>query len=190
MVGILFLVGQGLEEPGVIDELLNIEANPCKPRYEMADDAPLVLWDCVFSEEEDEDGSDTLRWVYAGDAVSVPSLSAKNDGKFGLGAVADVLWDQWRRSKTEELLTGSLLDLVISQGDSTAMTRGGFRNPARASRSQKIFYGGDNARLGGSYVPILQKPRNSSLEEQNERYVAGRKFRREETGAVDGGGDD
>ena len=48
MVAILFLIGQGLESPSLIDELLDIRKTPAKPRYEMADDAPLVLWDCIF----------------------------------------------------------------------------------------------------------------------------------------------
>lgn len=33
MMAILFLVGQGLEKPEIIDELLNIERNPQKPQY-------------------------------------------------------------------------------------------------------------------------------------------------------------
>ncbi|KAI9871922.1 MAG: hypothetical protein M1823_008314, partial [Watsoniomyces obsoletus] len=41
MVGILFLVGQGLEDPSIVDALLDVERNPGKPLYEMADDARL-----------------------------------------------------------------------------------------------------------------------------------------------------
>ena len=33
MMAILFLIGQGMEKPEVIDELLNIEKNPQKPQY-------------------------------------------------------------------------------------------------------------------------------------------------------------
>lgn len=45
---VLLLVGQGLEEPGVVDALMDMDTNPCKPEYEMADELPLVLWDTDF----------------------------------------------------------------------------------------------------------------------------------------------
>jgi tRNA pseudouridine38/39 synthase len=73
MVAILFLVGQGLENANVcccsgcccnrwarlnllpiinpvqiIEQLLDIEATPRKPSYEMADPEPLVLWHCEY----------------------------------------------------------------------------------------------------------------------------------------------
>ena len=50
MVAILFLVGQGLEDPAIVNALLDVEGNEHigRPQYEMADDGPLVLWDCRF----------------------------------------------------------------------------------------------------------------------------------------------
>ncbi|CAI9609852.1 unnamed protein product [Staurois parvus] len=50
IMGVLFLIGQGKEEPEVIKELLNVEKNPCKPQYNMAVEFPLVLYDCQFDE--------------------------------------------------------------------------------------------------------------------------------------------
>ncbi|GEQ69712.1 hypothetical protein JCM33374_g3386 [Metschnikowia sp. JCM 33374] len=52
MVAVLFLVGQGLEAPSVVQELLDISRYPSKPLFEMANDLPLVLYDCVFPEME------------------------------------------------------------------------------------------------------------------------------------------
>lgn len=52
MVAVLFLAGQKLESPGLVDDLLNIDKFPSKPLYEMANDLPLVLYDCVFPEME------------------------------------------------------------------------------------------------------------------------------------------
>lgn len=48
MVAVLFLVGQGLEPASVVADLLDGEKHPRRPNYVLADDAPLVLWDCVF----------------------------------------------------------------------------------------------------------------------------------------------
>ncbi|KAI3459978.1 hypothetical protein Pfo_016641 [Paulownia fortunei] len=48
MVAVLFLIGQGLESPNVMDELLDVERTPRKPQYKMAPEIPLVLQSCEF----------------------------------------------------------------------------------------------------------------------------------------------
>ncbi|KPP56802.1 tRNA pseudouridine(38/39) synthase-like [Scleropages formosus] len=48
MMAVLFMIGQKLEKPDVIDQLLDVEKNPRKPQYSMAMDYPLVLYDCHF----------------------------------------------------------------------------------------------------------------------------------------------
>jgi len=188
MVAILFLVGQGLEDPSVVDDLLDVEKNPGRPMYEMADDAPLVLWDCIFP----DDGTNSLRWIYAGDESTIPALTTKGDGKYGLGGVVDELWTQWRSAKMQEILAGRLLDLAIGQGDRSALHRGGFRDPPNvAFRSQKVFDGSETARMVGAYVPVMKKPTMDALEAQNAKYVAGRLARRGAKKAAEAGdGDD
>ncbi|XP_057281976.1 tRNA pseudouridine(38/39) synthase [Pezoporus wallicus] len=55
MMAVLFLIGQGMESPEVIDELLDVEKNPQKPQYSMAVEFPLVLYDCEF---------ENIQWLY------------------------------------------------------------------------------------------------------------------------------
>ncbi|KAM6045029.1 tRNA pseudouridine(38/39) synthase isoform 2-T2 [Theristicus caerulescens] len=55
MMAILFLIGQRMESPEIIDELLDVEKNPRKPQYSMAVEFPLVLHDCEF---------ENLQWLY------------------------------------------------------------------------------------------------------------------------------
>ncbi len=52
IMSVLFLVGQGKEKPSIVDQLLDIEQNPCKPQYPMASELPLVLYDCEFDDIE------------------------------------------------------------------------------------------------------------------------------------------
>lgn len=47
-VTVLVLIGKGLEEPEVVKSLLDVEKVAAKPCYPLADDGPLVLWDCHF----------------------------------------------------------------------------------------------------------------------------------------------
>jgi tRNA pseudouridine38/39 synthase len=106
-------------------------------------------------------------------------LTTRTDGKFGQGGVVDEVWAQWRKSKMDEILSSSLLDLVISQGDGSAMGRGGLRDvEAVKSRSQKIFDGSETPRMAGRYVPVMQKPRLESVEAQNAKYRARKESQR------------
>ncbi|KAJ9610257.1 pseudouridine synthase deg1 [Cladophialophora chaetospira] len=187
MAAVLFLIGQGLEEPSIIDELLDIDKNPGRPMYEMADDAPLVLWDCIFPDKDPQPGeemADSLDWLYAGDEATIPSLttsSTKSDGKFGTGAVVDELWTQWRDAKMQEVLAGSLLDLAISQGDGSSFERGATRDGHSQSaglRTQKVFDGSSRARIQGRYVSVMNKPKMDSLEVLNAKWLKSRNARR------------
>lgn len=180
MVAVLFLIGQRLEPPSIIDELLDIEKNGCRPTYEMASDGPLVLWDCTFPLDKTRSQDDELDWVYAGDARSLEGITTKADGKYGLRGVVDEVWTNWRKHKIDETLASALLDLVVRQGDGSAFDRGGFRQlEAKTCRSQKLFDGSETARMAGKYIPVMEKPRTEPVDVQNAKYRDGKGSRRE-----------
>ncbi|UNI19846.1 tRNA pseudouridine(38/39) synthase [Purpureocillium takamizusanense] len=179
MVALLFLVGQGLEKPSLISELLDVTTNPRKPSYVMADEVPLVLWDCLFPDLDEEarrmgaaaaDGgdrvlterTDALEWIYVGDEYA--------PNKYGQFGVVDGLWELWRERKMDELLANQLLQLVSQQGvpAGTAPTGGG---GGRASASARVYEGGNAGRLAGKYVPVMRKEMMQSPEEQNDKYA-------------------
>jgi tRNA pseudouridine38/39 synthase len=53
IIASLFLVGRGLEDVGMIKQLLDTKANPSKPNYNMGDPLPLTLHECGYSEPLD-----------------------------------------------------------------------------------------------------------------------------------------
>ena len=182
MIAILFLVGQGLEMPSLVDELLNVGNNPCKPHYEMADDAPLVLWDCIFPQEESGSRDDALEWVYVGDYVGneegiVRAGGSKGGGKYGMGGVVDDMWRVWRRRKMDEILAGTLLDLIVGQGriNQEDIVEGRMRNANRTG-SQKVFQGDNGYKLRGKYIPVMERPKMETVEAINARYVKKKGF--------------
>ena len=61
MVAILFTIGQGLESPLIITDLMDTNKFPTKPQYEMAHDIPLVLYDCEFPSMEWKSTDDEYR---------------------------------------------------------------------------------------------------------------------------------
>ncbi|KAL8738765.1 MAG: hypothetical protein Q9190_007955 [Brigantiaea leucoxantha] len=183
MVAILFLIGQGLESPSLIDTLLNVKQCPQKPTYEMADDAPLVLEDCIFSHTRDKSGPDVLNWVYVGDQLEQRGKdsngSGKGDGKYGLGGVVDELWKVWRSRKMDEILAGTLLDVAV-RGNRGSLYRQQVETRTESTiqiqnDSQKVFQGGDTYRLVGKYIPVLDRPRMDTVDVINARYAKKRR---------------
>ncbi|KAL5336092.1 pseudouridine synthase [Aspergillus crustosus] len=174
MVAILFLVGQGLEPPTVVRDLLDISKNPRRPVYEMASDAPLVLWDCVFPPLDSDSREDALNWIYAGDYRQARNQYAKAAGKFGLGGVVDDLWSIWRQRKMDEILAGALLDLALEQGDQNVLGGANIKNIQREiqNKLQRVFVGGNEGKAGGKYVPLMQKRKIEAVEVLNARWLA------------------
>ncbi|KAG6005017.1 hypothetical protein E4U21_000532 [Claviceps maximensis] len=182
MVAILFLVGQRLESPALVSELLDTDRNPCRPSYVMADEVPLVLWDCIFpdlltgredgQQEQEDDGNhdriDGMNWIYVGDEHP--------PNKFGQFGVMESTWRLWRGHKMDELLSAQLLDKISKQGQQhqrSATDDDGRRavNKKAQGSSERIFEGGNGGRLGGRYVPVMKKELLQSAEEQNDRYA-------------------
>lgn len=180
MVAILFLVGQGLEEPSIVSRLLDVSQTPARPHYEMANDAPLVLWDCLFPEKHNsrEDG---LQWLYCdSQSEARDRKQAFSTGSLGPGGIDEVLWAGWRQKKMDEILAGSLLDVVAARETSlpdkstNSQVSKPYDNPFHSpmsAPSTKIFDGGNRARLKGEYTPIMARKRMESPKVVNARWL-------------------
>ncbi|EAQ86611.1 hypothetical protein CHGG_07864 [Chaetomium globosum CBS 148.51] len=183
MVAILFLVGQGLEKPSIVTDLLDVEKNPRKPNYAMAEEVPLVLWDCIFPKvdnaeqaaldvhDPDAEGNtsmkDAIDWVWLGE--DKPSYL------HGPGGLVDSMWACWRERRMDELLANRLLDAVARKPDlSRRLAESG--PPEKPSSSQRVYEGGDSARASGTYVPVLKKRLLASPEEVNDKWAQRKGF--------------
>lgn len=173
MIAILFLIAQGLEEPSLVKNLLDVTKTPRKPEYEMADDCALVLWDCVFP-----DGM--LSWV-----------NAHGGGRDGRFEVMDDVWAIWHKAKIDEVLAGTLMDALSSVRETptppspaSLMTGhpGEFVVTDKAvaiatakkdakKKSQVIILGGHEPRFRGRYTPVLQRRTMDDVEAINRRYA-------------------
>ena len=184
MIAILFLIGQGLEKPELISQLLDTKLTPRKPIYEMATDAPLVLWDCIFPAEASGSRDDALDWVWIGDECGADNEQSqatsgfKGLGKYGYGGVIDELWELWRKKKMDEVLAGSLLNVAIAQGRNSDVM------PEQPRpQHQKTYFGGDSYEHRGAHVTVMQRGKQEAAEEVNARWLA-----RKGAAAVEKGG--
>ncbi|KAF3042783.1 hypothetical protein E8E11_003621 [Didymella keratinophila] len=192
LISVLFLVGQRLESPQLVTDLLDMSKNPTRPKYEMASDAPLVLWDCIFpakeevvhAESEDRrDGyEDSLQWVYVGDEGGVEPKASNSKtlgkgsgvgrGKWGRGGVVDDVWEVWRGHKIDETLSGLLMERIASLGTSTLDRESADEESAGSARAgPRVFDGGNFGRAKGNYIPVLNRERQEPVEVVNERYA-------------------
>lgn len=190
LVAMLFLVGQGYEEPSIIDDLLDVQKTPAKPMYDMASDVPLVLWDCIFPSAEavglaDHSAGealsasgyeDAMNWVYVGDENGGRDrgrrpAAASEDGKHGRNGVMEELWALWRKRKMDEILAWNLMELVATQGERPKMAH--LQELANdEERSARIFDGSEVPRTVGKYVPVMQRDRMEEPDVVNARYAA------------------
>lgn len=173
MVAILFLIGQGLEKPSLVDDLLDIKKTPQKPVYDMADAAPLVLEDCRFPDLD-------LQWIYLSDYTGteggIAKTGGKGDGKYGLGGAVDELWKVWHKHKIDEVLAGSLLDSTVRGHDSEGIENEKQDISRINPQSQKVYLGGDSPRLAGKYIPVLERSRMDTVASVNAKYLQRKGF--------------
>ncbi|XP_072974579.1 uncharacterized protein [Typha angustifolia] len=70
MVAVLFMIGQGLESPNIVDALLDTSKIPKKPQYNMAPELPLLLHSCEF---------DNIKFICSSDASQAVSDHLKKE---------------------------------------------------------------------------------------------------------------
>ncbi|KAK3387108.1 pseudouridine synthase [Podospora didyma] len=170
MVSIIFSVGQGLEPPSLVSDLLDVNKNPRRPGYVLADDVPLVLWDCVFPNlDEWKDGQtvneESIDWIWLGE-----------DNPLYLHApsgLVDHMWENWREKKIDELLAGQLLQYIATKPDlSKRRERGEIFLPT----GQRVFEGGNRGNPAGRYTPVMKRILMQSVEEVNNKWAEKKGF--------------
>lgn len=149
MMGILFLVGRNLEKTSLVDELMDVDANPNKPNYDMANDIPLVLYDCVFPDME---------WITATDLSN---------------AAAKVLKERavMRQQILEHSIKSQVMNMMeeVFLGDNSKMQT--------ISKGGGIIDVGDGKGHNfKKYTPVLKRDRTDLFEVINARWLAKKKL--------------
>lgn len=176
----LFLVGSGLEHPKVIAELMNVEegAEPThepgeiytvvgsKPDYQMADDLPLMLWECGYDESE-------LDWRTC--ELDERKVVVRGDLHLQVQSI-------YTRSRIHAALDQHFLRAVEVHHPSSSMPiplEVGVDKHAREKVINVPLGGGVFKRLQ-KYKPLLERNRLDVVEVMNERWRLGKGSRRVE----------
>ncbi|XP_053551287.1 LOW QUALITY PROTEIN: tRNA pseudouridine(38/39) synthase [Bombina bombina] len=149
IMGVLFLIGQGREDPEVIRDLLDVQTNPRKPHYNMAVELPLVLYDCHF---------DDVQWVTEKEAHGVTVSHMQR------------LWSQ-------EAIKTHILYMSLSLLDSVPVTNEtGIVLMSRVwSLCNTLVYDQSSGLIEGvsarTYTPLMKRHLCQGLDERLQHYV-------------------
>ncbi|GAA5956476.1 hypothetical protein JCM3765_003456 [Sporobolomyces pararoseus] len=175
IVAILFLVGAGLEPPTIVDRLLwtsdrtettisrNQPPEPFvdmdrKPSYQIADDLPLILWQCGFNSTELSWRTDNV--PREGDVGSKPSdLEPYMDHNGRLKLVLDP-HETFRRSYLEmyETYTQYRLKSIILKHHLAALSFNAPSPPSQTTPSHPSVSTSSDSNYDSPSVPIARPP--------------------------------
>lgn len=157
IVGLLFLVGQGKEEPSVITELLNVEKYPCKPQYSMSAEIPLVLFDCQYESIDDT-------WRY--DHLELEKL-------------IKTMQDQWVQQNTKATIAKRMIDHLEAKFEESKRT---YTDDAKSIENRKdlnqtyLYLQGQSQGYTKKYTKLTERVASSSLEDRVNHFVKKRRL--------------
>lgn len=166
MMSVLFLVGQGLEPPETIRDVLDIEKVPSKPDFPMASDLPLVLYDCEFKD---------IEWFYSfKDSTYDPFPSSLR-----IYLHYNELWNvQMIRSLTYQYYltkVGSFPAVMPDKSAKTILDLVKERESAWSDGAALIPLGAGKETRVNKYKPVLLRPRCDSDQLKKEKYEVRKK---------------
>jgi tRNA pseudouridine38/39 synthase len=147
MMAILFLVGQRLEAPEIVRDLLDMEKYPTKPEYVMASDVPLVLYDCLF---------ENLNWIYPEETNRIHQRVVRD------------CFAQWHESKMRETLS-ALLCGAVSRSQGLPI---GNNDDGKVS----VWAGSGERHPTKSYRNVAKRKRQEDFATLNERYLKSARY--------------
>ncbi|TDL26981.1 tRNA pseudouridine synthase [Rickenella mellea] len=204
IMGVLFLIGSGLEPPSVMTALLNTDKTApyppgqdgepvpdvvdCKPEYQMADGLPLMLWDCAYSEDD-------VKWRGDDGAFRHPpepsdSQTDERSTKNGETHLYNQVQSIHSRSLIHSALDAHFLRAasIFHPPPPVHLPLSAPLTNSNAPFTLRVPLGGGMYRhcSSRSYIPLLRRKRLEPVEVVNERWRVGKGGRR----AVKRNGDD
>lgn len=144
MMSILLVIGQEIEPPELVSQLLDVDNTPRRPVYPMAADYPLVLYDCEFPSN--------VEWLPCRTIQAKQQLTVD-------------MFNMWHRRKIE----GSLIDLLqstLQNYTEFSVNDIPLNNPIRANLGDGI------GKPTSNYKPIMTRERLATPDEVNKKWKA------------------
>lgn len=208
IMAILFLVGTGLERPSLVSALLNVDPkNPykpfrkedekeelevveTKPEYQMADGAPLVLWECGYAEEDVQWRNDRSSCSEKKDLENLDSddskSNLKDEKRLTQRDLSSNLHTHLSAIHAQSLIHTNLYAHFLKAANLHGHSPPPSYFPVHRKDASEMVQGtvlsvplgGGRYRRGANYVAVLQRKRGEEVETVNERWREGKGRRR------------
>lgn len=189
------MVGARLEPPSVVSQLINTTERPLppehsdqplelldrKPNYELADDLPLVLWQCGFNKAD-------FSWRIDNQPVGDELQGLEDDGRTTFSRLETFKrsYLDMHESYTRERLRAIILKHHLSAFSHFAPSTDEIATSEELS-AQRTLAAGVLAPLGAgrfsrsvTHQPLMSRPRSERPEDLNARWASGRGARKME----------
>lgn len=145
IMSILLLIGEGLEKPEVVLELLDVEKNPRKPQYSLARDYPLNLFRVEYRDHSEEgEAAESIK----------EEIKWRFDKESGL---VDDLQRIWTRYAVKAEMINSMIENIYKETEI----------PVSTSQTSDLIEGV----RAKKYIPLLERQKCESLDARIEHYV-------------------
>ncbi|XP_017470922.1 PREDICTED: tRNA pseudouridine(38/39) synthase isoform X2 [Rhagoletis zephyria] len=160
IMAVLLLIGEGKEQPEVIDELLDVQKNPCKPQYTPAIGLPLNLFHCEYRKHTIQPADNTSRDACAEDEAE--HTTAWIYGDEHLQKLIETVQGEWTQYNIKSTMIRDLLHQLeqIRQKDHKCA------EPVNAQAW--LLQDGVRPR---QYQQLLNRKRCESLENRIEHFI-------------------
>ncbi|CEP07543.1 hypothetical protein [Parasitella parasitica] len=146
IMSILFLVGQKLEKPDIVRDLLDINIFPARPDYPMASDLPLLFYDCEF---------EGVQWRYA----------QKNESNVIKVPTPVKTWRHFHQFWSAHVIKSLLYKACIDQVETFPM----FKAHPKDEESTVLLGAGKSIRTS-RYRPLKERPQADTDQVKKEKY--------------------
>lgn len=162
MMSVLFLVGQQLEPPTIIQDLLNTELYNARPDYPMASDLPLILYDCEFD-------PNAVQWITSS-TIAIDRVVAHWD-QFSYAqdiraSTCHYFYQAATAIQQQQIENNNKMNIDTKEKE----VDGG-------NKRKKIVLGGGVTSLLNQYKPLAERPRCDTDEMKKDKYNAKKRKR-------------
>ncbi|QRV89334.1 tRNA pseudouridine synthase [Ceratobasidium sp. AG-Ba] len=179
IVAILFLIGQRLEQPSLIDHMLHTKTTSSKsfilpesppieskPNYTLADGLPLVLWDCGYKPED-------VTWQTDGQLETQAGTLTDRERTHNFWFQLYSLWTHDRIQTTMQHYFLRAAQVFYPPPSDSGLPDLGHEENVTRTTAVKINTGGGTFRHMTKYVPVLELDRGELAEVANQKWRDG-----------------
>lgn len=154
IMSILFLVGQKLESPKVVKDLLDINKVPARPGYPLASGKPLVLYDCEYRD---------IEWIYDKNTIGWPASAIKTHNHF---------FELWNTNAIKGLLYKECMKMIEDfpvEMENQSVRVADCLSDYKKNRHQ-VLLGEGKSIITKNYIKILDLPMSDTDKVKKEKY--------------------